>query len=51
MVSVSGDPATIAQDVRRAIAELNTLAEERAGIEEAIKELKEKDNILPKLMS
>eukprot|EP01025_Chloroclados_australasicus_P000471 TRINITY_DN10245_c0_g5_i1.p1 TRINITY_DN10245_c0_g5~~TRINITY_DN10245_c0_g5_i1.p1 ORF type:complete len:838 (-),score=138.09 TRINITY_DN10245_c0_g5_i1:616-3129(-) len=51
MVAVSGDPAMIAQDVRRAVAEMNTLAEERAGIEEAIKELKERDNILPKLMS
>ncbi|GBF94332.1 hypothetical protein Rsub_06954 [Raphidocelis subcapitata] len=52
MVSVGPeDPAAVAAALRRGLEELSTLSSERAGIEEALKELKGKDNILPKLMA
>ncbi|KAI8477285.1 MAG: programmed cell death protein 6 interacting protein X [Monoraphidium minutum] len=45
------DPAMVAARLRRGLEALDTLSSERAGIEEALKELKLKDNILPKLMA
>ena len=45
------DPAVAAAALRRSLEALNALSAERAGIEEALKELKAKDNILPKLMA
>ncbi|GBF91561.1 hypothetical protein Rsub_04301 [Raphidocelis subcapitata] len=44
------DPAVVAATLRRDVEALSALSTERAGIEEALKELKSKDNILPKLM-
>ena len=45
------DPAVLVATIRRNLEALQTLAEERAAMEEAVKEEKRKDNILPKLMA
>eukprot|EP00878_Enallax_costatus_P005711 GHUV01005989.1.p1 GENE.GHUV01005989.1~~GHUV01005989.1.p1 ORF type:complete len:726 (+),score=266.47 GHUV01005989.1:1137-3314(+) len=45
------DPAVVVANLRRNMEALNQLSNERAGLEEALKDLKAKDNILPKLMS
>ncbi|GAX77401.1 hypothetical protein CEUSTIGMA_g4847.t1 [Chlamydomonas eustigma] len=45
------DPVVLVANLRRNLKTLETLAAERAGIEEAIKEMKQKDNVLPKLMA
>lgn len=44
------DPAVVVASMRRNMEALDQLSSERAGLEEALKELKGKDNILPKLM-
>eukprot|EP00879_Flechtneria_rotunda_P013649 GHRR01014259.1.p1 GENE.GHRR01014259.1~~GHRR01014259.1.p1 ORF type:complete len:727 (+),score=319.48 GHRR01014259.1:344-2524(+) len=45
------DPAVVVASLRRNMEALDQLSSERAGLEEALKELKAKDNILPKLMA
>ena len=45
------DPAIVVATLRRNLDLLQTLASERAAMEEAIKEQKKKDNIMPKLMA
>lgn len=52
MVSVGDEePAMVVANLRKALAEMNELSAERASIEEALKEERNKDNILPKLMA
>ena len=41
----------VVANLRKALAEMNELSAERASIEEALKEERNKDNILPKLMA
>ncbi|KAF5836068.1 ALIX V-shaped domain binding to HIV-domain-containing protein [Dunaliella salina] len=45
------DPAIVVASLRRDLEALQALASERSGIEEALNDLKSKDNILPKIMS
>ena len=45
------DPAVLVATIRRNIDTLQSLAGERAAMEEAVKDIKRKDNILPKLMA
>eukprot|EP00200_Dunaliella_tertiolecta_P017215 CAMPEP_0202411634 /NCGR_PEP_ID=MMETSP1128-20130828/22377_1 /ASSEMBLY_ACC=CAM_ASM_000463 /TAXON_ID=3047 /ORGANISM="Dunaliella tertiolecta, Strain CCMP1320" /LENGTH=780 /DNA_ID=CAMNT_0049017371 /DNA_START=116 /DNA_END=2454 /DNA_ORIENTATION=- len=45
------DPAVVVASLRRDLEALQALASERSGIEEALNDLKAKDNILPKIMS
>eukprot|EP00775_Hariotina_reticulata_P008073 gene8073-8268_t len=45
------DPAVVVASLRRNMEALSQLSNERAGLEEALKELKGRDNILPKLMA
>ena len=52
MVSVGDEePAMVVAKLRKTLAEMNELSAERASIEEALKEERNKDNILPKLMA
>ncbi|GLC38437.1 hypothetical protein PLESTB_001578000 [Pleodorina starrii] len=45
------DPAAVVATLRRNLDALQALALERGGMEEALKELKTRDNVLPKLMA
>ena len=52
MVSVEDEePAMVVASLRKALAEIDELSAERASIEEALKEERNRDNILPKLMA
>eukprot|EP00898_Chlorokybus_atmophyticus_P004865 jgi/Chlat1/537/Chrsp103S01115 len=51
MVAVRGDEDAIAASLRQLLMELERVAAERAGLEEMLKDMKQKDNILPQLMS
>lgn len=52
MVNTSSeDPVLVAAALRKGLALLQTLASERAAMEEAVKELKKKENVLPKLLA
>ena len=52
MVNVGNEePATVVANLRKALAEIDELSAERASIEEALKEERNRDNILPKLMA
>lgn len=51
MVSVGEEPAMVVAALRTALAEIDELSAERASIEEALKEERNRDNILPKLMA
>lgn len=52
MLSVDNmEPATIVATLRQALESLSTLSSQRAALEEALKEQKSSDNILPRLMS
>ena len=52
MVSVGDEePAMVVANLRKALAEIDELSAERASIEEALKEERNRDNILPKLMA
>ena len=52
MVNVGNEePATVVGNLRKALAEIDELSAERASIEEALKEERNRDNILPKLMA
>lgn len=41
----------VVANLRKALAEIDELSSERASIEEALKEERNRDNILPKLMA
>lgn len=45
------EPAAIVTKLRQALAAITELSNERAGLEEALKVEKNKDNILPRIMS
>ena len=45
------DPAVVVATLRRNLDTLQVLAGERSAMEEAVKEEKRKDNVLPKLMA
>lgn len=45
------DPAMVVANLRRLMNALQGSASERAGMEEAMKEMKKGDNVLPKLMA
>ena len=52
MVTVGDEePAMVVANLRKALAEIDELSSERASIEEALKEERNRDNILPKLMA
>eukprot|EP00884_Botryococcus_braunii_P008240 jgi/Botrbrau1/17417/Bobra.0054s0013.1 len=52
MVNVgSVEPATVVGTLRQALAAVEKLSSERAGLEEALKVERNKDNLLPKLMA
>ena len=50
---VTGDlePAVIVADLRKGLEAISKLSAERAQLEEGLKQEKNKDNILPKLMA
>eukprot|EP00873_Tetraselmis_striata_P008261 jgi/Tetstr1/428525/TSEL_001855.t1 len=45
------EPATVVAAMRGALQQLDAIGSHRAGLEESLKELKAKDDILPKLMA
>lgn len=45
------EPAAIVTKLRQALAAITDLSNERAGLEEALKVEKNRDNILPRIMS
>ena len=45
------EPAAIVTKLRQALAAITELSNERAGLEEALKVEKNRDNILPRIMS
>lgn len=45
------EPAAIVTRLRQALSAINDLSNERAGLEEALKVEKNRDNILPRIMS
>lgn len=45
------EPAMIVNKLRQALASINDLSAERASLEEALKVEKNRDNILPRIMS
>lgn len=47
----SVEPATVVATLRQALAAVEKLSSERAGLEEALKVERNKDNLLPKLMA
>jgi len=51
LVPLGEDPALVVARLRRNMEALNALSNERAGLEEAISDQKQKENILPQLMS
>eukprot|EP00191_Tetraselmis_sp_GSL018_P024919 CAMPEP_0177627274 /NCGR_PEP_ID=MMETSP0419_2-20121207/31113_1 /TAXON_ID=582737 /ORGANISM="Tetraselmis sp., Strain GSL018" /LENGTH=411 /DNA_ID=CAMNT_0019128411 /DNA_START=56 /DNA_END=1287 /DNA_ORIENTATION=- len=52
MMSVDDmEPAAVISNLRGALRQLDELGSQRAGLEESLKAMKEKDNILPKLMA
>ncbi|KAF8060549.1 BRO1 [Scenedesmus sp. PABB004] len=51
VVTGPADPAVVVASLRRNMEALNQLSNERAGLEEALKDAKARDNILPKLMA
>lgn len=52
MMSVDDmEPATVVSNLRQALQQLDAVGAQRAQIEESLKELKAKDDILPKLMA
>jgi len=52
MMSVDDmEPATVVATLRTALQQLEALGSQRASLEESLKELKDHDDILPKLMS
>lgn len=51
MLSLDGNEDQIVGGVRQKLGELEQLASQRAGLEDMLKDMKRKDNILPKLMT
>ncbi|WIA15140.1 hypothetical protein OEZ85_001828 [Tetradesmus obliquus] len=51
LVSTGADPAVVVASLRRNMEGLSQLSNDRAGLEDRLKELKARDNILPKLMA
>jgi programmed cell death 6-interacting protein len=52
MMSVDDmEPATVVAALRTGLQQLDTIGAHRAGLEESLKEMKTKDDILPKLMA
>ncbi|GFR44800.1 hypothetical protein Agub_g6135, partial [Astrephomene gubernaculifera] len=51
LVTGPEDPAAVVAGLRRSLEALQNLANERGGMEEALKELKNRDNVLPRLMA
>ncbi len=45
------EPSTIVTRLRQALAAIGELSSERAGLEEALKVEKNRDNILPRIMA
>lgn len=51
IMSINGDEDAVVGALKQGLAQLETLGAQRAGLEDALKEMKRKDNVLPKLMS
>ncbi|KAL3693041.1 hypothetical protein R1sor_006692 [Riccia sorocarpa] len=51
MLSLNGDEDSIVGALRIKLGELEVLGQQRAGLEDMLKDMKRKDNILPKLMT
>lgn len=51
MLSLDGNEDQIVGALRQRLAELEQCASQRAGLEDMLKDMKRKDNILPKLMT
>ncbi|BBN05739.1 programmed cell death 6-interacting protein [Marchantia polymorpha subsp. ruderalis] len=51
IMSLNGDEDNIVGALRLKLGELEALGQQRAGLEDMLKEMKRKDNILPKLMT
>ncbi|KAJ7189305.1 hypothetical protein O6H91_Y533500 [Diphasiastrum complanatum] len=51
ILSLNGNEDTIVGTLRQKLAELEMLGSQRAGLEDMLKDMKRKDNILPKLMT
>ncbi|GMH40651.1 hypothetical protein BSKO_08555 [Bryopsis sp. KO-2023] len=47
----SAEPAVVIANIRKALDQMNAMSVERAALEDALKDKKQKDNLLPKLMS
>ncbi|KAH6554861.1 hypothetical protein KP509_1Z301200 [Ceratopteris richardii] len=50
-MSLNGDEDAIVGALKQSLAQLEALGSQRAGLEDALKEMKQKDNILPKILS
>ncbi|CAM6101276.1 unnamed protein product [Calypogeia fissa] len=51
ILSLNGDEDSIVGVLRQRLGELEALGQQRAGLEDMLKDMKRKDNILPKLMT
>lgn len=51
MMSLNGDEDAVVGALKQSLGQLEALGSQRAGLEDMLKEMKQKDNILPKLMS
>eukprot|EP00249_Psilotum_nudum_P017974 c26581_g1_i1 orf=67-2718(+) len=51
IMSLNGDEDAIVGALKQSLGQLEMLGSQRAGLEDMLKEMKQKDNILPKLMS
>ncbi|KAH7295126.1 hypothetical protein KP509_27G033300 [Ceratopteris richardii] len=51
IMSLNGDEDAIVGALKQSLAQLEALGSQRAGLEDALKEMKQKDNILPKILS
>eukprot|EP00250_Pteridium_aquilinum_P010073 c19135_g1_i1 orf=271-2889(+) len=51
IMSLNGDEDAVVGALKQSLGQLEALGTQRAGLEDALKELKRKDNILPKLLS
>lgn len=51
IMSLNGDEDAVVGALKQSLAQLEALGSQRAGLEDALKEMKQKDNILPKLLS
>ncbi|CAI5958608.1 unnamed protein product [Closterium sp. NIES-65] len=51
MLAVHGDDHALVATIRQLLAELERVGAQRAGVEEGLREMRARDNILPKLMN